>query len=207
MTKKKKKKKQPSRRPKARPALSGQLEAQLDKAETLMRRKKWAEADDLLVTLQRQHPRHQDVLALRLELATRTHDFRTHQAVCRQLIELRPDDAELHLLLGGSYLASERPALALRTFQDFLTRWPLHPDADEARRMIAEIEPGFRQMLASSGLEGDDALQLAAWHEEIQVHLEWGEFAALRRVAEKLLAARPQFAPALNNLAESVFAN
>lgn len=200
---KKKKKKQPSKRPKARPVLPRQREARLDKAETLIRRKKWAEADELLATLQRQNPRQQEVLALRLELAARTRDFRTHQAVCRQLIELRPDDAELHMLLGGSYLASQRPALALRTFQDFLRRWPVHPEADEARRMIAEIEPVFRQMIAGSGLEGDDALQLAAWHEEILVHLECGEFAALRRVAEKLLAARPQFAPALNNLAES----
>ena len=203
MAKKKKKKKQLSRRPKARPALSRQLEAQLDKAEALMRRKKWSEADDLLATLQRQYPPHEDVLALRLDLAAHTRNFRTHQAVCRQLIELRPDDAELHMLLGGSYLASERPALALRTFQDFLRRWPLHPEADEARRIVAELEPGLRQLLASVGLDGDDALQLGAWHEEIQVHLECGESAALRRVAEKLLAAQPRFAPALNNLAES----
>jgi Flp pilus assembly protein TadD len=200
---KKKKKKPPIRRPRGRPVLSGKLEAQLDKAENLIRRKQWAEANDLLATLQQQHPRQPDVLALRLELAVQTHDFRTHQAVCRRLIELRPDDAELHMLLAGSYLATERPALALRTFQDFLKRWPNHPDAAEARRIIADVEPNFRQLLASIGLDGADALQLGAWHEEIQVHLEWGEFAEVRRVAERLLTARPQFVPALNNLAES----
>jgi tetratricopeptide (TPR) repeat protein len=197
-----KKKRRPVRS-KARLPLSKRMVDQLEKAEGLLRRKQWPAAAELLEDLGRRYPRREEVLTLRLELAAEMHDFPTHSAVCRQLIELRPTDAELRVLLGGSYLAAGRIALGLQTFQDFLEHWPNHPEAAEVRQTVAKIEPDFRQLLAGIGLEGPDAFRLAAWHEQIQVHLEEGAFAEVRRVAERLLAVRPTFAPALNNLSEA----
>jgi tetratricopeptide (TPR) repeat protein len=55
--------------------------------------------------------------------------------------------------------------------------------------------------LAEGGLTGPDALEIAELHEQLQSALALGEYPQVRRMAEQLLKRKPDFAPALNNLA------
>src|SRR5690242_5248907 len=140
MAKKKKRRPGPSR---DRPP-SPRLAAQLAEAEDLMRRGRLPEAEELLATLEYQHPNQSDVLALRMAVAARVGDLPTQQEACERLIALRPHEPKLQLLLAGSYLEAGRPALAFRAFRLFLERWPEHPEAGPARGLLAELEPAVR---------------------------------------------------------------
>jgi predicted Zn-dependent protease len=197
----KKKKRRPDR-PAKRIPLSPKVGRQLDEAQSLARRGQWGEADALLRELARTHPRQPDVLTTWLDLARRCRDYRGYLEACDLLVALRPDDPMLRLARAGAYLSNSWPALALRGFREFLERWPNHPEAEQARQMVAHLESSVREHFAGVGLTGPDVMQLAVWHEEIQVHLDRGEYAKSRRVAEQLLQARPEFAPALNNMGE-----
>jgi predicted Zn-dependent protease len=197
-----KKKKRRPLPPRDRPP-SPRLAAQLAEVQELVERGRFPEAEELLATLEHRHPNQSDVLALRLSVAVKVEDLPTQQEACERLIALRPGQPKLQLLLAGSYLQAGRPALAFRAFRSFLERWPDHPEAVPARRALTQLEPEFRRHLEEIGLGGPDDLQLAAWHEEVQVHLERGENAQARRTAEQLLRVRPEFAPALNNTAEA----
>jgi predicted Zn-dependent protease len=200
MARKKKRRPEP---PAKRAPLSPKLARQLDEAEALARRGKWDEADRQLRELSRAHPRQPDIPACWAKLANRVKDLRSYLEACERLVALRPGDPDLRLALAAAYLRNSWPALGLRTFRDFLARWPDHPEAGRTRDALARLEPGYRERLADLGLSGPDEDQLAAWHEEVQIHLERGEHAAVRRLAENILQARPRFAPVLNNLGES----
>jgi tetratricopeptide (TPR) repeat protein len=193
---------------KRRPASRGRtspsrLAEQLGRVEALMAGGRWPDADEVLRDLERVHPSNPDVLALRLAVAAQLGDFAAHQRACEQLLTHYPDDGELLLIHAGSCLANGRPALALRGFGQFLRRWPDHPEAARVRQTVADMEPDFRRHLAEIGLGGDDDLKLAALHEQVQVHLERGQYQAARAKAAELLQARPTFAPALNNMSEA----
>jgi predicted Zn-dependent protease len=197
----KKKKRRPGR-PAKRAPLSPKVGRQLDEAQSLARRGQWGEAEALLRELARAHPKQPEVLTTWMDLARRCRDYRGYLEACDRLVALRPDDPMLRLARAGAYLSNSWPALALRGFREFLERWPNHPEAEQARQMVAHLEPSVREHFDSAGLTGPDVMQLAIWHEEIQVYLDRGEYAKSRRIAEQLLQVRPEFAPALNNMGE-----
>jgi tetratricopeptide (TPR) repeat protein len=95
------------------------------------------------------------------------------------------------------------PALALRAFRRFLDRWPDHARAAEARATVTDLERLLAQELPGMGLSGDDALELAALHEEARYLLEHEHYAQGRAVAEQLLRRQPDFVPALNNISQT----
>jgi predicted Zn-dependent protease len=184
-------------------SVSPRLAEALSEIDQLMRRGRAIEAEQRLVQLERQYPHHPDVLGFHINVAAQLGDFAVHQSLCQQLLLLQPDRSDVHLVLAGAYLRGDRPALAMRAFREFLARFPTHPEVEKVRRTLAEVEPRFQQHLSAIGLTGDDAQALAELHELVQVHLHRGEWAETRRLAEELLARRPNFLPALNNMAEA----
>jgi len=121
--------------------------------------------------------------------------------------ELTPDDPEVILPLAGAYLKNLRPALARKVFRDFLERWPQHREADDARKMLAELEgPRMRETVEDMGLPWDGGIELAALHERAQLALEQGDPEEARRWGEELLSRLPGYVPALNNLSLACFA-
>ena len=213
-----KKKDRRDNKSKPRPTLTPRVAARLREAQHLALRGQWPQAVTLLETLDRQHPGQEEILRLRFDVAHRIGDLRTQLHISETLVELRPNNSNVLLLLGDSYLRATFSAMALRTYRTVLQRWPDHARAEEIRHKIAELDKSFRQfllqetpaLLGSTRLEGesgadDDDLQLAVWHEEIQLFLERGRFDKVREVVAQLLRVRPQFGPALNNLSEAAF--
>jgi len=172
----------------------------LDEADAAMRHKRWDQAREILEDLNRRHPNRIEVLSALVDVYYELQDTERYQVVCEQLLRLTPDDPDVTLMLAGAYLTNMRPALALRTFRRFLDRWPDHDQADEVRKAVADIEAGMDGLLTALELPGEDGLELAVSHEEVQLLLEQGKYPQARKVAERLLRRRPDFAPALNNI-------
>jgi tetratricopeptide (TPR) repeat protein len=199
-----KKKKRRPERPSGRSA-SLNLLRRLEEVDALLRRQQWGPARELLEELDRRYPHRQEVLVGLVNVYYHLKDFRHYQTACERLLPLTPDDPDLVLMLAGAYLSNVRPALAVRTFQRFLARWPDHPDAGKARQTATELEADLGPLLADLGLTGADALELATLHEEVQSWLDQGKYPQARQVAEQLLRRKPDFVPALNNLGEAYF--
>ena len=205
MTKKKRRKKRRSTQ-KAVRRLPQRLLAGLEEAEGLMRRKRWAEAVGVLQDLDRRYANREQVLTKLVNAYYELQDIRHYEAVCARLLKLRPYDADLTLVLAGAYLSNLRPVLALRTFRRFLDRWPDHDRADEVRGTVAEFDARMDGILADLGLSGKDGLELAALHEEARALLGQGKYRQARKLEEQLLSRRPEFAPALNNISQTHYA-
>jgi tetratricopeptide (TPR) repeat protein len=182
-----------------------QLLARLEAADRLMQRRHWAEAHDHLERLNREYPQQEPVLERLVAVAVELNDARAYQAGCEALLRLRPADPDLPYMLATAYLANGWTALALLAYRRALQTDPANAKALEAREKVAALEPAVNARLGEVGLDGADGLDFLARHEEMQSLLSLGRYAKAREVADKLLQRRPQFAPALNNAAESWF--
>lgn len=191
----------------------------LTTAADLLAKKKISEAIDLLEGLHARFPRVQEPLMALVDAYQEADDSLNLVRVMTKLHELRPDDPELTLALGGMYLLEDRPALALSTFNEFLRRWPEHPDAPEVRKSIASLQEDLTPFLIELDLleenpaeeEVDasrlaEALEIAVLHERLQLCLADGRVAEARRLAEQALRKRPEFPASQNNLSLIQFA-
>jgi tetratricopeptide (TPR) repeat protein len=198
-----KKKKRPSR--KASPSRSPQQRDALNEAHALLHRRQWAEARDLLDDMARRWPREPEVLFLLLSVHQQLRDPVRTLSVAERLAPLVPRNPDVVLALAGAYLDNNFPALALRAFEDFLARWPDHPQAADARRAVTQLTADIDRMLETFELGGPEGRELAAMHEEVQCLLARGRYAETRAKAAELLRRRPRFAAALNNSGEASF--
>jgi len=121
-----------------------------------------------------------------------------------KLHELRPNDPELTLGLVGINLLEIHPALAVTNFQEFLRRWPDHPEAPETRKSVTTLLEDLTPKWAEMGLlhEGavDKALTLAVLHSAFRcLRTRDGSRKAGVRPSTSSASA-PGFVPALNDL-------
>src|SRR5262245_60331058 len=192
------------KRPAAKPARGGAARAAgLRKAEALLDRDRWPEARALLTDLARRHPRDENVLALLLEAAALSGDLGRHHWAGERLVELRPADAELRLVVAGSYAADNWPGLALRHYRAALALLPPGPDADNARKAAVALTAMLRDLAPRLGQGDDERAELAALHEQMQLALNRHDYPAVCDLGGHLLARQPDFAPALNNMSEA----
>jgi tetratricopeptide (TPR) repeat protein len=205
MAKKKKKRQGKSSSGSTSQAPVVKISQNLAKAESLMQRKKWDEAREVLVGLENRYPKNIDVLRMLVNLSLDQKDMQKHQHYTERLVKLEPDDPDVMLSLAGSYLENMRVALALRTFQSFLERWPDHPRAEQVQQTAADLETNLEEVLSEYGLTGPDALDLAAMHEQVLSLLEQHELAQARALGEKFLQRKPDFAPVLNNISQTYY--
>ncbi len=177
----------------------------LAEIEDLLERRQWDEARSRLEALDRRYPHQADVLHALADVYMELQDVTGYLDAVEQLHTLRPNDADIALMLGAAYMVAVQPVLALRTFRRVLQRWPDHPKAAEARKAVADLEAALPGLLQELGVGGDEAEDLAARHEEIYTLFMRGKYPQARHAAEQLLQRYPHFAPALNNLGESWF--
>ncbi len=199
----KRKSKQRKPRPPASPART--IQRKLDRAEELLADGELSEARTLLEELARQNPNHFEV---QWQLLGAYHLMNDRQAMLGPAIrlkELRPNDPALCLNLAGVYMINILPVLALRTFQEFLARWPRHEEASDVRKTIAELRENLAKATAEEGISLADNEDRILMHEQIQVCLNTGRLDEGRRLIDELLAQWPTFAPPLNNLSLSYF--
>ena len=183
----------------------GRLLEELSEAKSLMRRGRRIEAAQALEALDQRYPNRVEVLAALADVYYELRDTRKYQALCERWLKVTPDNPDVMFALGGTYMTNMRPALALRTLRRFLDRWPDHERADEARKVLASLEAHMDDLMGDLGLPGEEGLQLAALHEEVQGLLEQGAYRQALQVAEALLRRRPDFAPAWNNISQVHF--
>jgi tetratricopeptide (TPR) repeat protein len=201
-----KRKKRKSNRRSARPrsdryAIPRGLAEGLQEAEQLTRRKHWAQARDVLENLSRRYTGRPEVLTELVNIYAELKDPAGYQSAAQRLVKEEPDNPEATYGLAGSYLGTMRPALALRTYRDFVECWPDHEYTTDARQAIARLEEALPELMADLEVTDDKAdLELVLRHEEMQVYLAQQDFARVRRTAQSILRQRPNFAPALNNL-------
>jgi tetratricopeptide (TPR) repeat protein len=186
--------------PKPRRSGPGRLLEGLQEADRLMRKKRWAEARNLLEELDRRYPHRPEVLTDLVNVYYELQDTELYQYACERLLKADPGNADVALGLAGAYVANLRPALALRAFRRFLKRWPDDERAAEVRETVAELEAEMPGLLKDLDISAEERRQLAIQHEEMQVYLGQRRFRQARRTAEAILQRYPNFAPAFNNL-------
>lgn len=176
------------------------LDVALKKAEALVRRGHWQEAQAELEALEQQHPNHPEVVSLLAGVYYETGDLANCLLAWQRLSQLRPNSVEVLMTLAGICAVARFPVLALQRFQEFLDRWPDHADAAKAREAIAELEEVVQTVMTEVGLDREQSLAVGAMHEMAKVYLEAGKLGEGRQLAEQVLAQKPDFVPALNNL-------
>ena len=184
--------------------LPRRLREGLEEANDLLERRHPKEALEILEELAKRHPNQPDVLGM---MVNAYHDLKNDRGYLHTMIALHrltPNRAEVKLGLAGGYLANSRPALAYRTFQEFLRKWPNHEQAAGVTKLLPDLDKVLTEALTdlnlSQTLSPESKLDFASKHEEAQVLMEAGEFERGKRLAEALLKQYPQFTPALNNL-------
>ncbi|ACZ38667.1 tetratricopeptide repeat protein [Sphaerobacter thermophilus] len=173
---------------------------ELDQVRELLEQQDYASAREQLLDLADRPNPHPMVLQALASVAQALEDWRSYLLALESWHRQQPNDADVTLALGDAYMRNLRPVLALRTFESFQQRWPDHPQVPEVEQVLMQLRPSVDEMLAEAGLSGEEGLQLAALHEEIQSLMDQGRTSEARATAQKFLKRWPDFVPVLNNL-------
>ncbi|HNT77334.1 MAG TPA: tetratricopeptide repeat protein [Anaerolineae bacterium] len=183
------------------PATPRRFAEDMGKVTELFDKKRWQEALEILLPLNRRYPHQYHVLAYLSNIYYELDDMNNYQRILQEMIELEPDDPLLWKDLADTYLLTLYPVLALQTYRQYLQRWPDHEDAASVRELLEKIEPETRRILGEVKVPDDaDGLALAAKLDQLRNYLAQGDTGKARQAAQVLLATYPHFAPAHNNL-------
>jgi tetratricopeptide (TPR) repeat protein len=199
----KKKKRRDKKKKQRRPTMTSQVIAELAEAEELMNRRRWDEAVELLLDLDRRLPDNPAVLSQLAAAYRALPDYHNYLEVCERLHTRMPHVASALLALADAYMVNVYPALALQAFRRFLQQWPNDSDTATVRRSLAEIEPLVEPVLAKIGGPEGERLELAALNDRILLLLGRGQNSEAIRVAQQILDRRPEYLPAVNNISEA----
>ena len=178
---------------------------ELHRADVLLARDQPEEAIHLLESLTKRTPPVTEALPLLATAYEEAGDLGSMALTLEQYLRIAPqspDTAEMLLNIAGAYTINQYPALAVRTFHRVLDRFPDHPEAGSARAMLDAVEPLLQQDLLNSGVRVDHPVDFAAQHEEAQIYLARGDFAAARHMEQEVLRQLPTFVSAMNNLSQ-----
>lgn len=145
-------------------------------------------------------PKSEQALGLMLEVAVELQDAALAERAAESLFALRPNDADLIVSVTSVRMLNRRIALALESLHRGLAIAPDHPRLRELYSELPELESAVRDRGLELGFAKEDAAELLALHERVGLHASLGNLDVARTAAEALLARKPDFAPALNNL-------
>ncbi|MDW8326589.1 MAG: tetratricopeptide repeat protein [Anaerolineales bacterium] len=168
-----------------------------------MGNKQWLQALDLLQPLTEEYPKSAELYKILSNIYVGLGDAHGVLHAAQTLAELEPRTPLIQLNLAGAYLANSWPAIALRVFRNFLRRWPGHPRAAEVNETVAKLGQVIHAALTDLGLPEADGLAVLELHEDLQVQLQLGHYERAQQLAAEVLRRKPDFAPALNNLAQA----
>jgi tetratricopeptide (TPR) repeat protein len=195
-------KKRPKRVHKPDPAALRDVRTGIAEAEKRERIGKGGEAVALLEGLARSHPRNLTVWSALFDLGGRLRDPDTVDHAGERILNLKADNPDLLFVLAAMRLSSGQPGRALESYEQFLTRFPDHPRAAEARSARDVLRAEVPPRCAALGLTGPDGPAALARHEQFLQFVKRGEFVEARSIAAKVLERYPHFVPTLNNLGE-----
>jgi tetratricopeptide (TPR) repeat protein len=180
--------------------------SQLRKAEQLIQREKWDEAETFLRSLSQAYPQDPDPLISLLNLYYDLEDMQKYLGVAQKVAAMLPNDGDTAYVLGGAYLVNQHPLLALQTMRHAVERFPNHQKANDTRTTIAQFEPMVDELLADIGLteatgcSREQGIALATLHERGQCYLHQGKYDLSKQDEEEVLRQQPSFVSARNNL-------
>ena len=150
-------------------------------------------------------PDDRDVLRLLLDVYHAERSYAPYCLTCQRLLKQRPNDPHLMAMLAGGYLNDYRPASALLAFRRFVRLWSNHPFVDPMRDTIRRLEVAVAELVRETPFPKEEAVALAAMHDEVLASVSAGDDARAIEVGEELLARCPQFIPARNNVNHAYF--
>lgn len=151
----------------------GVVAAGLELAGELIDEGRITEANALLAELEQRHPPNQQVLNDLAYTYQELGDAKSNLMCCRKLFNLTASPKHA-LILASAYQMNQRPVLAMRVYFHFLEKWPEDEEAEEVRAQTRFIEPHLYSMIAEGGFVGEEGLESASMHEEVQVLLGEG---------------------------------
>lgn len=187
----------------AHPFIGSPIERDLRRAEGLLDRGEWADARDLLLSLEQRSPRREDVLEMLAEVAEALQDALLFERALERLAALQPDDPDLLAGLAGAHLLNTSPARALQALRRLEARWPERAADKEVAPLKAKLEGLVGHLLEHLGRQGEEGLEIAARHERARSLLAQGRAAEALAAAEHLLERWSDFVPALNNASQA----
>lgn len=152
--------------------------------------------------LERDYPNDSQVMITLINAYYNMGNLSKYESVMRRLVELEGPRADSTYGLGGAYRSSGRRALALRTYRDFLKRWPDDRRAGEVKDTIASLEPELFKQALKMDLSLDLCLDLFMLTDEARYQLDHQNLAQARSVAKRLLRHKQDFIPALDLLVQ-----
>jgi tetratricopeptide (TPR) repeat protein len=202
--KKRKSKKTAARRPNARQLTRAAADGLIGALE-LYEAGRMAEAAEALIELDQRYPNRIDILKALAAVHQELGDMDQALTFAERLAQLTPGDGVAQAVLVTLYATLGYPVLAIQALQRAIA---VAPDLTEIDRLRSDERKMMRlvdEMLASAGLTGDDRYELGAMHEQIRRAMESRRIEAAKQLAERFLARRPDFVPALNNLSLTAF--
>lgn len=176
-----------------------QFDTKLERAIDHIDDENWTAALRILVPLSQQYPQEQSVWEFLAVTSLESGNTKLYQEACEQLFAITASGEHAYVL-GSIYLENMHPLLALKTWRQALELDPNHEFAAKVRKPMKQLEPMEKEALESLGLTGPDGMDIAILHEQGQVYLESGDYAAARKAEETILNSRPDFISAHNNL-------
>jgi tetratricopeptide (TPR) repeat protein len=171
-------------------------------ADLMMKEGEPAEAAQILEELDRRHPGLIPVLGMLVDAYYELQDIPGYEWACYRLQKVERNDPDLALAMAGAHLGNFHPALAIRSLEDYLRRWPDHENAGEPRQMLEQIRKVLQAEVKTLDMPESESFELNYQHDQVRLFMDHGQLQQARNVAEKLLNRYPSFIPAMNNLSQ-----
>ncbi|MBX7170772.1 MAG: tetratricopeptide repeat protein [Pyrinomonadaceae bacterium] len=118
-----------------------------------------------------------------------------------KLIALDANDDDAWFGLAQAYAIDSRIALAVKTFRQFLEKFPFDSKVETAATILKSCEKDLARILQDFDLPNtEEGLELACLHEKAQVLMHQHNFERAIKTSEELIGKKPDFAPVYNNL-------
>jgi tetratricopeptide (TPR) repeat protein len=182
------------------PPVPAKVARDIDRAFDLLQRRQWEEAQHLLETIIRRHPSETDALSMLGQVYLETHNHDALWDVTEKLVKMEPGQPESWYNAMGAGISNGLPFLARHYGQHFVSTWPNHPSAENARELLVSLEQACEEILVSPDTEpGATAAELMLL-EETQMLIRLGRYIRAEKVVAQALKALPDAAAPRNNL-------
>ncbi len=173
----------------------------LSEAIDLFNEKKWREAFEAAEKAVKTYPNERRFWEIIAVSATHLSEVSSLQRAYGKLVALDANDNEAWFGLAHSYGMGGRVALSVKTFRQFLERFPFDSKVENAEIILKMGEKDLERILKDFDLPNtDEGFELACLHEKAQVLMHQHNFERAIKTSHELISKKPDFAPAYNNL-------
>ena len=179
----------------------------MSEAIDLFKANKWQEAFEAAEKAVETYPKERRFWEIIAISGSYLGEYSSLQRAYGKLIAFDANDDQAWYGLAQAYAFGARVALTVRTYKQFLERFPFDSKAKDAEDFVKAGEKDLQAIFDVFGLpNNEESFNLACLHEKIQVLMAQGNFEQAIRKSDELLQKHPEFFPAYNNLSLIYFA-